>query len=385
MTRSLRHFLPLTGLVLTAVLTACSQEAEAPPQLALPVTAASTVRADVPVEWHGVGTVEALSNVAVRAQVGGQLLKVHFTEGDNVRRGQLLFTLDPRPYEAALRAAQAQLARDQALAANAAADSARYADLVKKEYVTAEQAEGKRSGAAALAATVQADEAAVERAKLELGYCRIESPLDGRTGSLQVYAGNLVKANADTPMVVIQQMQPIRVGFAVPQQLLPEIRSRAATSSLQVAVRAPGDATGQVLTGDLSFIDNQVDANSGTIALKATLPNQERALWPGEFVEVSLQLSTLRDAVVAPSAAVQSGQDGTYVYVIGGDDSVSLRPVALGPISGDRTVITSGLDEGERVVTDGQLRLYPGAKVEIKKAPTGSSTGDSDATAEPGS
>jgi multidrug efflux system membrane fusion protein len=378
-------------------LAGCSAEQAAAPAPTFPVTVGEVTRADVPVTWRGVGSVEAMSSVAVKSLVGGELTRVHFTEGDDVTRGQLLFTIDPRPYRAALAAAEAQLARDRALAANAAADAQRYADLATKEYVTAEELDAKRSNAAALEASVKADQAAVEKARLDLGYCEIRSPIDGRTGSLQVYAGNVVKAN-DVPLLVIQQVTPIRVDFAVPQQLLAEIRKRSAAGELPVRVAPPAAGAGAAdavdaqagdeaptpasdadpgtpatasaaaapgETGRLTFVDNQVDAASGTIGLKATFDNADRALWPGEFVEVTLTLSTLSGAVVAPSAAVQVGQDGTYVYVVRPDQTVEMRTVAAGQIVDGRTVITSGLSGGETVVTDGQLRLYPGAKVDI--------------------
>ncbi len=373
--RGTARYLTLLGasLMLAGFAAGCSSKTEAPAAPPVLVTTASTHRTTVPVDWQGMGTVEAMSNVGIRSQVGGILTQVHFTEGQDVRRGDLLFTIDPRPYQAALAASEAQLKRDQALAENAAADAARYAGLVKQEYVTQEDYEGKRSNAAAMAATVKADQAAVQTAQLNLGYCTIRSPLDGRTGSLQVYAGNLIKANADTAMVVIQQMEPIRVAFAVPQQLLSEIRRHDATDPLPVSVRTT-DETASAREGELSFIDNTVDPSSGTIGLKATLPNRERTFWPGEFVQIALTLSTLHDAVVAPSAAVQTGQEGTYVYVVKSDDTVEVRPVKVGPISGDHTVIAQGLEDGETVVTGGQLRLYPGAKVEIKQPSAAPST-----------
>lgn len=360
--RPTRAAAPLLLLAPLVLLAACSKSAAPPPAPALPVTTAVTSVADVPIQWKGVGALEAVSNVEVRAQVGGILERVHFVEGQEVRRGDLLFTIDPRPFQAALHAAEAQLARDLALADNAAAEAARYAELAKKEFVTAEEYEARRSNAAALAASVVADRAAVEGAQLDLGYCTIRAPLAGRTGSLQVFAGNLVKAN-DTALVVIQQMDPIRVRFAVPQQLLAEVRGASAASAATVDVVASGRKRHQ---GELSFIDNAIDAASGTIVLKATLANADHALWPGEFAEVALTLSVLRGAVVAPNAALQTGQQGSYVFVVEADDRVAIRPVEPGPASGDLTVIRSGLAAGETVVTDGQLRLYPGAKIEVQ-------------------
>jgi multidrug efflux system membrane fusion protein len=359
-----RRTLPAAALAAAAPLVlaaACSKQATPPPAPALPVTTAVTSVADVPVQWKGVGALEAVSSVEVRARVGGALEKVHFTEGQEVRRGDLLFTIDDRPFAAALAAAEAKLARDQALAENAAADATRYADLAKKEYVTAEDYDARRTNAAALAATVVADRAEVESAKLGLGYCTIRAPLAGRTGSLGVHPGNLVKAN-DSVLVVIQQIEPIRVRFAVPQQLLPQVRdaSRAGTASVEVG---RGDRRDR---GELSFIDNTVDPGSGTIALKAQLANADHALWPGEFVEVAMTLSTLAGAVVTPSSAIQTGQQGSFVYVVEAGGTVAIRAVEPGPVAGDLTVIRSGLAIGETVVTDGQLRLYPGAKIEVQ-------------------
>jgi multidrug efflux system membrane fusion protein len=362
-----RRPVPPLAAALSAVALAtaagCGGAAVAPPPPAVPVTVATVERASVPVEWRGVGAAEPVANVAVRSQVGGTLERVHFEEGRDVRPGELLFSIDPRPYASALRSAEAQLARDQALAQNAAADAARYADLAKKEYVTAEEYEAKRSNATALEATVAADRAAIERAQLDLDHCSIRSPIAGRTGSLAVYAGNLVKANDDQPMVLLQQMQPIRVAFSVPQQLLGEIRRRSGEGALQVTAATPD---GVAQAGELTFVDNAVDSASGTIALKATFANAERALWPGEFVQVTLRLSTLADAIVTPSSAIQTGQNGAFVYVVAADGTAAPRNVRLGPVAGERTVVTDGLAGGETVVTDGQLRLFPGAKVEIK-------------------
>lgn len=278
---ALRHLAsPLAAALSAAAVAAagCGGGAGAPPPPAVPVAVATVERASVPVEWRGVGAAEPVANVAVRSQVSGTLERVHFEEGRDVRPGDLLFSIDPRPYASALRSAAAQLARDQALAQNAAADAARYADLAQKEYVTAEEYEAKRTNATALEATVAADRAAIERAQLDLDHCSIRSPIAGRAGNLAVYAGNLVRANDDQPMVLLQQMQPIRVAFAVPQQLLGEIRRRSGEGALEVTATTPD---GLAQAGKLTFVDNAVDSASGTIALKATFANAERALWPG--------------------------------------------------------------------------------------------------------
>lgn len=319
----------------------------------------------MPVEVQEVGTVEAVSNVNVRSQVTGELIKVDFTEGGDVREGQLLFTIDPSTYRATLDQAKAQLARDKVLAANAEQDANRYSGLVKKDFVTEEQYEGKLSQAASLKATVQADEATVERARLDLEHTEIRSPINGRTGSLLVHAGNQVKAN-DATLVTIYQMEPIRVRFSVPQNYLNVVRQRAAGRKLAVTALASGPENKKE-DGTLSFIDSSVDPQTGTVMLKATFPNHDRTLWPGEFVNVSLDLMTQPDAVVVPSAAVQDGQQGKYVFVVKPDDTVDSVDISVDRVVGQETVVAKGLKGDETVVTDGQLRLVPGSKISIKQ------------------
>jgi len=330
---------------------------------AVPVTVGRVTREAVPVEVHGIGTVASRSTVQVKAQVGGEITAVHFREGEDVKRGRTLFTIDPRPYRAAVQEAEARLERDRALAANAAQDVERYADLAKKDYVTQQQYEQIRTDAASKKATVAADEAALDRAKLELSWTTVTSPVTGRTGQLLVHAGNVVKAN-DAPLVVIQQIEPVDVSFSVDQTSLDEIRRRSAAGALTARAKTPG---GTAHAGELTFIDNAVDPSTGTIRLKATFPNHDRALWPGQFVNVTLDLATEAGAVVAPAAAVQSGQQGDYVFVVGDDQTVASRSVRVSRTIGGKAVIASGLQPGETVVTDGQLRLAPGTKIEVKK------------------
>ncbi|MGE5125221.1 MAG: efflux RND transporter periplasmic adaptor subunit [Betaproteobacteria bacterium] len=365
MARFSRAGAAIAGLALMAFAAGCGGEKKAAgPPPAVPVRAALTTREDVPFEWRGVGTVEAINTVSVKAQVGGELVRVHFREGDEVRKGDPLFTLDERPFQAALREAQAQLERDRALAENAAADARRYTELVAKDSVTRSDADERTSRAASQKATVQADEAAVERARLNLQYCRITAPMSGRTGSLMVKVGNIVKANDDKPMVVIQQIEPILVAFALPQQHLGQVRQRMQQAVMPAEASAPDDKT-PPHAGRLVFIDNAVDTATGTIALKAEFPNQDRALWPGEFVNVALTLGVDQGAVVAPSQAVQSSQAGDFVFVIKDDQTVDMRPVTVERTAGERAVIAKGLEPGERVVVDGQLRLAPGTRVEV--------------------
>lgn len=338
----------------------------ADPAVAVPVSVAVATTRDVPVELRAIGTVEAYSTVEVRAQVGGVIEKVHFREGEDVRPGDPLFSLDARPYQAALKSAEAALARDRIQSEMAARDLDRYGDLVKKEYVTQEEYDRIRSNAASLEATLRADEAAVENARVALEYCSIRSTIDGRTGQLNVHAGNLVKENGDTPLVVINQVRPIYVAFSVPEENFEAVRAGQTLAPLAVAVKSPG-ATGDPLTGRLTFIDNAVDRATGTLRLKATFPNADRALWPGTFVDVGLQVATRRAAVLVPSRAVQTGQKGAFVFVLGADDTVAAHEVVVGPLVDGTTVIEKGVNAGDRVVTDGQLRLIDGTKVAVKQ------------------
>jgi membrane fusion protein, multidrug efflux system len=380
------------------------------------------VQKTVPIQVTAVGNVQALTTVGVKAQVNGQLLQVHFKEGDVVKQGDLLFTIDPRPLEAALRQAQANVARDTAqlrqteaalvqreaevqqaqanlnrdLAQleNARTQERRYNTLMQQDLIAREQYDQIRTNLAALEATVQADragvenakallaaahasienaqaairadEAAVDSARLQLAYTTIRSPLEGRTGNLLVQAGNIVKANDDTPMVVINQIRPIQLTFAVPEHHLDDIRRFRTAGALRVDARLPSQ-THALATGELSFINNAVDAQTGTVQLKATFANQDGALWPGQFLEAVLTL-TQRTAVVVPAQTIQPGQRSPYVYVVKPDQTVEARPVQPGSRLGAEIIVDSGLRAGERVVTDGQLRLVPGARIEVKRS-----------------
>ncbi len=348
-------------------LAGCSGKTAEQPKMmpAVPVTVGVVDQKTVPVQLSAIGNVEAFSTVGIKAQINGTLAKVHFTEGQDVRKGSLLFTIDPRPFEAALKQAEAALARDRAQFENAKKDASRYADLVKKGYVSQEQYEQFRTNAEALDAVVQADMAQIENAKIQLSYCSIHAPVSGRSGSLLLHEGNLVKANADTPMVVINQIQPIYISFSVPEQYLPDIKKYSAVGKLKVEAVVPGDETHRV-QGELSFVDNTVDIATGTIKLKGTFANTEKRLWPGQFTNVFITLTSLRDAVVVPTQALQTGQEGQYVFVVKQDKTVEQKNVAAGISFADETVVEKGLTPGEQVVTDGQMRLMPGAKVEIR-------------------
>jgi|WetSurMetagenome_2_1015567.scaffolds.fasta_scaffold23805_2 membrane fusion protein, multidrug efflux system len=330
-----------------------------------PVMVEEAVSMDVPIRLNAIGTVAAFNTVSVTARVSGQLLQAGFSEGQDVERGDLLFRIDPDPYDAALQQATANLERDKAKLANAEADLARYADLVKKDYVTREEYDSIVSTAAAAKATVRADEAAVQSARLNLEYCTIRAPIAGRTGNLLVKQGNLVSANGLSPLVTINQVVPVYVEFSISEEQLADVRRYALRGTLAVQVYLPSDSA-KVYDGKLTFIDNQVDERTGTILLKATFPNGNRALWPGQFVQVGLVLTKQRKAIVVPSAAVQTSQQGDFVYVVRPDSTADMRPVVQGAKFDDKVVIASGVQAGEKVVTDGQLRLLPGAKVTIK-------------------
>jgi multidrug efflux system membrane fusion protein len=361
----------LAGLALALALsaTACGGQRPGGHQR-VPVMVATVVRQPVPVSVSVNGTVEPLQTVAVLPQVSGTVERVAFREGDEVRTGQVLFQIDPRPYQAALAGAEADLHRDLAQARSALENARRYDALLQKEYVTAQQAEDQRATADALVATVQADSAAVANARLNLGYATVRAPITGRTGRLLVHEGNVVRSSASNPLVVINRIRPILVRFAVPERILPQIQ-RYGGDRLPVLAR-PSD-TDTTATGTLTFIDNAVDTSTGTVLLKAEFPNRDGILWPGAFVNATLVLSVDSTALVIPAQAVMTGQSGTYVFRVETDSTVSVRAVTVERTVGAVAVIESGLAPGDRVVTDGQLRLTAGSPVEITRplAPAG--------------
>lgn len=348
----------------------CARKPEAPAAAPVPVVVAKVESRDVPRQVEAIGTVEALSTVAVRTQVTGQLATVHFREGSEVREGDLLFSLDARPFEAAVHQAEANQARDQAQAAKATIDARRAEDLFGQGIVPQEELDQAKATADALAAAVKADAAAVENARLQLAYCSIRAPIGGRTGSLLVHAGNVVKAVDGGPLVTIDRVDPIFVSFAIPERSVPALRRARKAGALGVQVLVSGEED-QPIKGSLSFVDNAVDPSTGTLRLKGRFANPERRLWPGLFVKIRLTLSTDRGAVVVPSQALQTGQQGTFVFVVKPDQTVETRAVAAGAETDGETVVTSGLAPGETVVTDGQLRLVPGASVATRTHPVG--------------
>ena len=362
-----------------------------PPAVA--VTAAAVEARDVPVQIQGIGNVQAAATVSVYSLLSGQIFKVHFTEGQEVKTGDLLFTIDPRPFESALQQAQAtmaqhqaavsqaeaNLARDQAQADNARVEEERYKKLAQGGLIAREQydqiltahksalatVDADRAMVTNQKALVQADAAAVDNAKVQLSYTAIRAPIEGRTGNLLIHQGNVVKANdIGNPLVVINRVHPINVVFAVPERFLEEVKTARGKGPLAVEATPQGQTV--TARGTLSFVNNAVDMTTGTIQLKATFDNVDNALWPGQFATVTLTVRTELNALVVPSQAIQSGQQGQYVFVIKPDSTVESRPVKVAFALGPTTVVRQGVQAGERVVTDGQMRLVSGARVDVK-------------------
>jgi membrane fusion protein, multidrug efflux system len=341
------------------------QAAKGPP--AVPVSVAPVQQRTVPVRLRAIGNVEAFSTVSLKARVDGQIVEVNFKEGAAVSKGDVLFRIDARPFQAALRQAEANALRDSAARDQARSQERRYQELLDKNFISKEAYAQIRTNAETAEAVAKASQAALENARLSLEYCTIRSPLDGFVGKVLLQAGNLVKANDVSPLVVINQVRPIYVNFAVPEQELPEVRKRMADGPLDVEV-IPADASQPHPTGRLMFVDNAVDPSTGTIKLRAQFDNGDAALWPGQFVNVSVRLYLQDGAIIIPSQAIQTGPDGQYVYVVGEDLVAQLRPVTVQRTDGEQAVIAKGLAKGERVVTRGQLRLGPRTRVQIGRA-----------------
>lgn len=365
-----RHYLPaVAGCFLAAVLlSGCtSQQAAAPAAPPVPVVVAKVEKKNVPLELRAIGNVEALASVSLKSQVTGPVVAVLFREGQDVRKGDPLFEIDRRPFEVALQQAQADLARDRAKAENARVDADRYLKLFEQNIAPRQQYDAQRANADALDAAVLADKATIESAKLNLQYCLIRSPLNGRTGNILVKPGNLAKANDVPILVTINQITPIYVNFGIPEQSLADLKRYDAKRTLRVKALIPGEEN-VTEEGSLSFVDNAVDATTGMIRLKASFSNAKRRLWPGQFVTVVLTLTTQPNALVVPSQAINTGQSGSFVYVIKSDNTAELRGVTPGRTVGAETIVDTGLQPGETVVTDGQLRIVSGSKVAVKPA-----------------
>lgn len=333
---------------------------------AVPVAVALVQQQTIPVRLHAIGNVEAYSTVAVKARVGGQILDVNFREGQPVKKGDVLFRIDPRPFEAALRQAEANALRDRAARDQARSQEKRYQELLDKNFISREAYAQIRTNAATAEATAKASEAALENARLALEYCTIRSPLDGYVGRVLLQAGNIVRADDASPLVVINQVRPIYVNFGIPEQHLPEVRKYMAGGPLAVDV-VPVDPQQAAPRGTLIFVDNAVDPSTGTIRLRAQFDNADAALWPGQFVNVSLRLYEQADALTVPATAVQTGPEGQYLYVVGDDMLADVRRVIVARTDGERAIIAEGVAKGERVVTRGQLRLGPKTRVQIGK------------------
>ncbi len=371
----------------------------------VPVVIASVTQKDVPIQLKSIGNVEALSTIAVRSQIEGTLQRIYFTPGQEVKKGDLLFTIDPRPLQAALSQAEANLARsmaavrqaqdvvlkDQATARNLRTIARRDATLIEAGVISREEYDNAVAAAEAAEATVRSDQsnvanmqagvnaeqASVQNARVQLGYTNIRAPIAGKTGNLAITVGNLIAPNGATPMVTITQAAPVYATFSVPEQELQRIRKYAGLAGFKTEVVIPGDES-NTAQGQLSLVDNTVDVTTGTIRLKATFANSDRRLYPGQFINVVLTLGTQESAVVVPSQAVQIGQDSSFVYVVKPDNTADVRKVKTGTTIDNMTVIEEGLKPGEQVVTDGQLRLVPGAKVQAKGQGGAASPGSQD-------
>jgi membrane fusion protein, multidrug efflux system len=332
-----------------------------------PVVVSTVEQRNVPVQITAIGNVEAYQTVQIRSQVNGQIETIHFKEGQDVRQGQLLYSLDKRPFQAALEQAQGNLKRDEAQAANAKLQAARYTDLENQGVISHEQADLQRTQASSNSAAAYADQAAVDAAKVQLQYTDIYAPIDARAGALMMNVGNLVKAN-DTPFLVqLNQIAPIYVTFTIPEARLSEVRQFVAAKRLKVIAYPKGQNSNNA-EGLLTFIDNGVDPQTATIKLKATFQNKDRRLWPGEFVNVVLNLSTLNNAITVPTKAVQSGQQGDYVYVVSKDGTATPHQVTTVGTYQNLTIVKSGLNPGDTVIVDGQLRVAPNGKVVVQSS-----------------
>ncbi len=331
---------------------------------AIPVIVAAVTEQSMPLKIQAIGNVEVQATVSIKSRLDGQIVKVGFSDGQDIAKGQTLFEIDARPLQAQWQQAQAAVARDQAQLARARAQEERYKDLLQKGFVSQDAYAQFRTNVDTAAATVRASEAAAENARLQTEYTVIRSPLEGRAGKILIQQGNLVKANDTVALVVINQLAPIYVSFAVPEQYLGVIRKYMAMGKLAVEALPPG-ATDIAASGTLAFVDNTVDATTGTVRLRATFPNKDKSLWPGQFVGTSVTLNETQNAIVVPSQAVQTGPRGQYVYVVK-DDTAQMREISIERVDGAQTVVAKGLAAGEQVVTSGQSRLVPGMKVSIK-------------------
>jgi len=353
----------LTCAALLLLCTACAAKKEKPkvkPPVPVKVTPAQLK--DMPIQVKAIGNIEAFTSVAIKSQIDGQIARVHFQEGSDVRQGDLLISIDPAPFQATLSQCEAALVRDQAQARFAREQASRYRGLLQDGIVTKDQCDSLESNAASLAATVAADRATVKSARIQLGYCSIRSPVSGRTGTVALHPGNLVKAN-DLSIVTVNQVSPIYATFCIPEKFLAQVKRAMAGNELKIAAVIPNEP-GSAEAGTVSFLDSSVNAATGTIKLKGVFANRSRKLWPGQFTDVVLTLGRRKDAVVVPTNAIQTGQQGQFVYVVRPDRTAEMRPVTVAAADGAETVVEQGVASGETIVVDGQLRLAPGARVD---------------------
>jgi multidrug efflux system membrane fusion protein len=335
----------------------------------VPVSMAPVLRQDVPIILTGLGTVQAYNTVTLKTRVDGQIMSVNFREGQNVRKGQVLAVIDPRPYEVALQTAQANLARDQAQLNTAKANLARSQALLAAGVIAQQDFDTQKASAGQFEGTVQADRAGINNAKLNLVYTRITSPIDGRVGLRLIDPGNMVHAADTAGMLVVTQMQPIAVVFTLPEDQLPSVLAQSRKGTLKVDGYSRDDLT-LLATGKLETVDNEIDVTTGTAKLKAVFDNKDGALWPNQFVNIHMQLSTAKGALVIPVAAIQRGPDGNLAYVVGADKKIEIQPVTIALTQGNIALISSGLQEGQQVVTEGQDKLQAGSLVSPKNPGT---------------
>ena len=364
-----RYFYVVSVIMASAMIflsSGCTKKQEqARPAEEIPVKTGTAVKMDVPLNVSAIGTVQAYSTVNITSHVGGQITQVHVKEGQAIKKGQRLFNIDDREYQTALESARINLEKDRIQLEKEKTDARRYAELLKKDYVTKDEVEQTQNDVDVREATIKGDEADIKSAELNLSYCRITAPMDGRAGSILVNQGNIITANNNSdPLMVINQIQPIYIQFSVPEQYLAEIQAQL-NFEPKVLISVP-EKPAEIKEGQLTFLDNSIDTNTGTIKLKATFENADNTLWPGQFVNVTLVLGVNTGAIAVPSDAVQMSQDGNYIFVVKADNTVESRNVTIGSEVGDQTEIMSGISIGEVVVTDGQLKLSEGARISIK-------------------
>ncbi|PYU32528.1 MAG: efflux RND transporter periplasmic adaptor subunit [Acidobacteria bacterium] len=364
---AIRAIVALAALLATSGCAKKSTQAAGPPQSAPLVTVARATAHDVPVYLDEIGRSGAFESVTVTPQISGRITERHFEDGAELEKGQLLFTIDPRPYQAQLDSAQAQLAQSKAALDLAKTQLKMYGSIANTRAVSQMDVETKKNTVAVDEAQVQAAEAAVENAKLNLEYCYIHSPIDGRAGMRLVDVGNVVQTNS-TGLLLIQRLDPIYADFTITEGDLPQVQRELARGTLQALVRIPSDPPNRAREGKLTFVDNMVQNATGTVNLRATIPNRDHHFWPGQFLDVTLVLATAKGAVLIPNQATQISQQGPYVYVVKPDDTAELRLVTLGQRQGDDVVVTKGVADGERVVVTGQLTVAPGGKVRVQEA-----------------